>query len=157
MGIFTGCEWGSILYRITTSSSYHELGPMSSTQNIDGDLMQASDGNLWGDFFQPLGIVFSSTLSGSVLENITLNANVNGEQPFGILQAADGKLYGMSFGNRAPTNGQPSNGAFWVIDAGLAPPEARSSIFGRRAVRLALRSWCKHRILSARRRSRSTG
>jgi len=50
---------------------------------------------------------------------------VNGEQPFGILQAADGKLYGMSFGNQAPTNGQPSNGAFWVIDAGLAPPEAR--------------------------------
>ena len=31
----------------------------------------------------------------------------------------------MSFENGAPTNGQPSNGAFLVIDAGLAPPEPR--------------------------------
>ena len=47
---------------------------------------------------------------------------MNGSQPFGLLQAADGMLYGMSFENGAPTNGQPSNGAFWVIDAGLPAP-----------------------------------
>jgi hypothetical protein len=28
----------------------------------------------------------------------------------------------MSFGNGAPTNGEPSNGVFWVIDAGLPAP-----------------------------------
>jgi len=28
----------------------------------------------------------------------------------------------MSFENGAPTNGQPSNGGFWVIDAGLPAP-----------------------------------
>jgi hypothetical protein len=50
---------------------------------------------------------------------------VNGAEPFGRLQAVDGKLYGMSFENEAATNGQPSNGALWVIDAGLAPPIAR--------------------------------
>jgi hypothetical protein len=49
---------------------------------------------------------------------------VNGFEPFGLLQAADGKLYGMSFQNGAPVNGQPSNGSFWVIDAGLPPPRA---------------------------------
>ena len=124
-GNLYGLRVGSILYRITTAGSYHEMGPMSATQNIDGDVMEASDGNLWGDFFQPPGTVFSSTLSGTVLQNLTLNANVNGQEPFGLLQAADGKLYGMSFENGAPTNGQPSNGAFWVIDAGLAPPRPR--------------------------------
>lgn len=124
-GNLYGLRVGSILYRITTSGSYHEIGPMSSTQSMDGDLVQASDGNLWGDLFTVPGLVFSSTLSGSVRKHITPNASVNGAQPFGLLQAADGKLYGMSFENGAPTNGQPSNGAFWVIDAGLAPPAAR--------------------------------
>jgi hypothetical protein len=126
-GNLYGLRVGSILYRITTDGIYHELGAVSLSspaQNIDGDLMQPSDGNLWGDFFFPPGAVFSSTLSGEVLETITMNANVNGNQPFGLLLAADGKLYGMSSGNGAPQNGQPSNGAFWVIDVGLAPPKA---------------------------------
>ena len=48
-----------------------------------------------------------------------------GAEPFGLLQAADGKLYGMSNMNGAPQNGQPTNGSFWVIDAGLPPPEPR--------------------------------
>ena len=124
-GKLYGLRVDSILYRITLSGSYHEIGPVSPTQFSDGDLIEASDGNLWGDFFfgDP-GIVFASTLSGSVLYNIPLNSAVNGFEAFGLLQAADGKLYGMSFENGAPTNGQPSNGSFWVIDAGLPPPHA---------------------------------
>jgi len=121
-GKLYGLRVGSILYRITLSGSYHEIGPVSPTQYSDGDLIQASDGNLWGDFFGVPGIVFSTTVSGSVLQNLPLSSNVNGAQPFGLLQAADGKLYGMSFQTGAPTNGQPSNGAFWVIDAGLPAP-----------------------------------
>jgi len=124
-GKLHGLRVGSILYHITLAGAYHEIGPVSPTQFSDGDLIEASDGNLWGDFFfgNP-GIVFSSTLSGSVLYNIPLNALVNGFEPFGLLQAADGKFYGMSFQNGAPVNGQPSNGSFWVIDAGLPPPRA---------------------------------
>jgi uncharacterized repeat protein (TIGR03803 family) len=121
-GNLYGLRVGSILYRITTSGSYHELGAMTSTQNIDGDLMEASDDTLWGDFFQPPGVMFNSTLSGKVLRNITLNASVVGSEPFGLLQAADGKIYGMASG---ATSGPPSSGTFWVMDAGLAPPEAR--------------------------------
>ena len=122
-GKLYGLRVGSILYHITLAGAYHEIGPVSPTQFSDGDLIEASDGNLWGDFFfgNP-GIVFSSTLSGSVLYNIPLNSAVNGFEPFGLLQAADGKLYGMSFQNGAPTNGHPSNGSFWVIDAGLPAP-----------------------------------
>jgi hypothetical protein len=50
---------------------------------IDGDLMQASDGNFWGSFLGVPGIVFSTTPSESFLENIELNAVTNGEEPFG--------------------------------------------------------------------------
>jgi uncharacterized repeat protein (TIGR03803 family) len=121
-GNLYGLRVGSILYRITTKGNYHEIGALSSTQNIDGDLMQASDGTLWGDFFQPPGFIFNSTLSGKVLRHITLNAPVVGSQPFGLLQAADGRIYGMSGG---ATSGPPSSGTFFVMDAGLAPPQTR--------------------------------
>ena len=121
-GNLYGLRVGSILYRITTAGSYHELGTMTSTQNIDGDLMEASDGTLWGDFFQPPGVIFNDTLSGKDLQNITLNAAVVGSEPFGLLQAADGKIYGMASG---ASSGPPSSGTFFVMDAGLAPPQAR--------------------------------
>ncbi len=121
-GNLYGLRVGSILYRITLSGNFLQIGPVSSTQFSDGDFIQASDGNFWGDFFAVPGIVFSATVSGSVLQNLPLSPAVNGSQPFGLLQAADGKLYGMSFQNGAPTNGKPSNGAFWVIDAGLSVP-----------------------------------
>jgi uncharacterized repeat protein (TIGR03803 family) len=121
-GKLYGLRVGSILYRLTPSGGYHEIGPLSQTQFSDGDLIQASDGNFWGDFFSVPGIVFSAALSGSVLRNLPLNSNVNGAQPSGIFQAADGKVYGVAFRNGAPTNGQPSNGTVWFIDAGLPAP-----------------------------------
>jgi len=124
-GNLYGLRAGSVLYRITTAGKYHEIGAVSPTKFFDGDLMQASDGNLWGTFFAVPGIVFSTTPSESFLENIQLSDGVNGSEPFGLRQAADGKLYGMSFMNGAPENGQPTNGAFWVIDVGLPPPQAQ--------------------------------
>ena len=120
-GNLYGLRVGSILYRITTTGSYHELGAMTSTQNIDGDLMEASDGTLWGDFFQPPGVTFNATLAGKVLQNITLDASRVDSEPFGLLQAADGKIYGMASG----ATSTPSSGTFFVMDAGLAPPQAR--------------------------------
>lgn len=121
-GNLYGLRVGSILYRITLSGTYDEIRPVSSTQYMDGDIIQASDGNFWGGFFAAPGIVFSSTLSGTVLENLPLDPSVNGSNPLSLLQAADGKVYGLSYQNGAP-NGQASNGAFWVIDAGLSPPK----------------------------------
>lgn len=123
-GNLYGLRVGSILYRITLSGNYHEIHAVSSTQYTDGGLIQASDGNIWGDFFAAPGIVFSCTLSGSVLESLPFDPAVNGSNPLSLFQAADGKLYGLSYQNGAP-NGQASNGAFWVIDAGLSPPEPR--------------------------------
>jgi uncharacterized repeat protein (TIGR03803 family) len=127
-GNLYGLRVGSVLYRMSLTGQYKEIGEVSPHRYIDGGLTQASDGNFWGTFFGDgctgtfPGAVFSATLSGSILENLVLSCDVNGAQPFGLLQAADGKFYGMSFGNGAPTNGEPSNGVFWVIDAGLPAP-----------------------------------
>jgi hypothetical protein len=93
---------------------------MTSTQNIDGDLMEASDGTLWRDFFQPPGVMFSSTLSGGVLSSIKLNAAVVGSQPFGRLQAADRKIYGHVVGCERDV---VERNVPW--DGWLAPPPAR--------------------------------
>ena len=46
-------------------------------------------------FFAVPGIVFSTTPSGSFVESIQLSAGANGAEPFGLRQAADGKLYGF--------------------------------------------------------------
>jgi uncharacterized repeat protein (TIGR03803 family) len=145
-GNLYGLRVGSILYRITTAGSYHEIGPVSSTQLMDGDFIQASDGNFWADFFSVPGLVFSAKPSGTVLHNITLNAAVNGSEPFGMLQAADGRLYGMSNMNGAPRNGQPTNGSFWVIDASWRHPSRGSRIFCRPAARPDQRSFFKDPI-----------
>ena len=116
-GNFYGLRVESILYRITPTGSYHELGPMTATQFIDGDLTETSDGTLWVSFFDPASGIYNSTLSGKVLRTIKLNPNAEGFDPFNLLQAADGKIYGMS-GGASPSNG----GSFWVIDAGLPRP-----------------------------------
>jgi uncharacterized repeat protein (TIGR03803 family) len=116
-GNFYGLRVESILYRITPTGSYHELGRMTSTQFIDGDLMESSDGTLWVTFSDSRSGIYNSTLSGKVLRTLKLDPKVNGSDPFNLRQAADGKIYGMSSG--ASVN---NGGSFWVIDAGLPAP-----------------------------------
>jgi uncharacterized repeat protein (TIGR03803 family) len=116
-GNFYGLRVESILYRITPTGGYHELGPMTSTQFIDGDLIEASDGTLWVTFSDSRSGIYNSTLSGKVLRTLKLDPKVNGSNPFNLLQAADGRIYGVSGGPTA-NNG----GSFWVIDAGLPAP-----------------------------------
>jgi uncharacterized repeat protein (TIGR03803 family) len=119
-GQLMGLQNNSILYQISLKGVYKQLGPLSSRQFFDGDLLEASDGNLWGDFFG--GIAFESTLTGSVLLNKSFNSKVNGDEPETILQAANGKFYGTTFVGGAPVNGQPSSGTIWSIDGGLPAP-----------------------------------
>jgi len=120
-GRLYGLQTGSNLYNINLAGTYRKIRAVSPTPLSDGDLIQASDGSFWGDFNFG-NIVFSATRAGAILQNLSLSPAVNGDQPEGLFQASDGKFYGVSFMNGAPTNGQPSNGAIWVIDAGLPAP-----------------------------------
>jgi uncharacterized repeat protein (TIGR03803 family) len=125
-GELFGLQTNSNLYQISTKGAYHEIGPLSTTQYADGHILQASDGNLWGDFqggdCGDQGMVFGATTAGSVLQNLTFNCNTDGQQLGSIFQAADGKFYGVTFGSGVATTDSITNGTIWSIDAGLPPP-----------------------------------
>jgi uncharacterized repeat protein (TIGR03803 family) len=125
-GELFGLQTNSILYEISTKGAYSEIGALSSTQYADGHILQASDGNLWGDFVGgdcgDQGMVFAATTAGSVLQNLTFNCNTDGEQPERMFQAADGKFYGVTSGSGVATINSITNGTIWSIDAGLPPP-----------------------------------
>jgi uncharacterized repeat protein (TIGR03803 family) len=125
-GELFGLQTNSILYQISTAGAYRRIGPLSSTQYADGHVLQASDGNLWGDFqggdCSDQGMVFAATTDGSVLEDRTFNCTTDGEQLGSIFQAADGKFYGVTFGSGVSTTDSIMNGTIWSIDAALPKP-----------------------------------
>lgn len=127
-GDLFGLQSRSELYEISLAGKFQELGILSTTKFFDGEILQASDGNLWGDFTggdcSGQSIVFAATTTGSVLQDLTLNCTTIGDQAGAMLQAADGKFYGVTFGNGgASSTDSVTNGTIWTIDAGLpAPP-----------------------------------
>lgn len=125
-GELFGLQAGSKLYEISTSGKFAQIGTLSTTQFFDGNILQASDGNLWGDFIggdcSGQGIAFSATTAGSVLQTLTFDCTTVGEQPGAMVQAADGKFYGVTSGNGGASTDSITNGTIWVLDAGLPAP-----------------------------------
>jgi len=125
-GELFGLQTNSILYEISTAGAYKKIGPLSTTQYLDGHILQASDGNLWGDFqggdCSDQGMVFAATIAGSVLQNLVFNCTTDGQQLGSMVQAADGKFYGVTFGSGVATTDSITNGTIWSIDAGLPKP-----------------------------------
>jgi len=80
-------------------------------------LLQASDGNLWGlsDFRN--GSFFAITLGGASLTSGAFNCNTTGCQPQGMIEGKDGNFYGTAImGGTAPGNPE---GTVFRIAAGL--------------------------------------
>ena len=102
-GELFGLQVNSELYEISTTGKYQALGPLSSTQYLDGEILVASDGNLWGNFqggdCGDQGMVFAATTTGTVLQNIVFDCATVGESLGSMIQAADGKFYGVTAGN----------------------------------------------------------
>jgi uncharacterized repeat protein (TIGR03803 family) len=125
-GELFGLQTNSNLYQVSTQGAYHEIGALSSVSYADGHILQASDGNLWGDFqggdCGDQGMVFAATTGGSVLQDLLFNCNTDGQQPGRMFQAADGKFYGVTSGSGVATTDSITNGTIWSIDAGLPPP-----------------------------------
>jgi hypothetical protein len=94
---------------------------------LNGEILQASNRNLWGDFQSGCGFqggVFAATTTGSIVQNLIFNCNTDGQQPNSMLQAADGRFYGLTMGGGGISTTNPvDNGTFWVMDAGL--PKSR--------------------------------
>jgi uncharacterized repeat protein (TIGR03803 family) len=132
-GELFGLQANSELYEISLAGQFQELGALSTTKFFDGNILQASDGNLWGDFgggdCSGQGIAFAATTAGTVLQNLTFDCKTIGEQPGAMLQAADGKFYGVTFGSGVATTDDVTNGTVWTIDAGLQAPTAAITAF----------------------------
>ena len=126
-GELFGLQVNSELYRINTGGSYQALGPISTTPYADGNILVASDGNLWGTFqggdCGDQGMVFAATTAGAVLHNILFDCATIGESLGPMIQASDGKFYGVTAGNGGVSGTDfITNGTIWVMDAGLPAP-----------------------------------
>jgi uncharacterized repeat protein (TIGR03803 family) len=109
-GIFRSDLNGNVqfIHQMTDAEGYSPL-----------QLLQASDGNLWGlsDFRD--GSFFSVSLSGNSLTSGPFNCNTTGCQPMGMIEGKDGNFYGTAIsGGSMP--GQNPEGTVFKIAAGLS-------------------------------------
>lgn len=126
-GELFGLQAFAELYKVSLAGEYQKLGSLSTTQFFDGDILQASDGNLWGNFGggtcgTPEGIAFSASTSGSLLQSVTFDCATIGEQLGPMIQAANGSFYGVTLGNGGVNRNSIDNGTIWTLDAGLPAP-----------------------------------
>lgn len=126
-GELFGLQVNSELFEISTTGEFEEIGPLSTTQYSDGGIFVASDGNLWGTFqggdCDHQGMVFAATTAGAVLQNIVFDCTTVGESLGSMIQAADGKFYGVTMGNGGVSQTGLTNGTIWTLDAGLPAPD----------------------------------
>jgi uncharacterized repeat protein (TIGR03803 family) len=124
-------SWGGNCYRGSGTGVIFSFDPSSSTYTrlkgfadcdnpfvIDdingshpyGSLMQASDGKLYGMTSvggnSNYGVIFSFDPSSSIFTKLKDLDSTNGANPYGsLMQASDGKLYGMTYGGGSSNAG----------------------------------------------------
>ncbi|MBS1927775.1 MAG: T9SS type A sorting domain-containing protein, partial [Bacteroidetes bacterium] len=97
-------NYGVIFSYDPVTSTYSKLKDFSSTDgsNPSGSLMQASDGKLYGMTYgggsNNAGVIFSYDPVTSTYTKLKDFGSTDGKYPNGsLMQAADGKLYGMTY------------------------------------------------------------
>jgi uncharacterized repeat protein (TIGR03803 family) len=97
-----------VLFQVTPAGSLtvlHHFGNVSVSdgRNPQGALIQGTDGNLYGTTVNGgsfgNGTVFQTTTTGApytILRSLNNGAPAEGTQPGGLIQATDGKLYGLT-------------------------------------------------------------
>jgi uncharacterized repeat protein (TIGR03803 family) len=101
---------------------FRELAPESLFGDLVDDLIQASDGNLWGTAFSSSdnGRVISLSLQGQTLRSIAFNGR-NGSSPVSLFQSSDGKIVGITALGGAVSQNETGGGVVFTLDAGLPP------------------------------------
>lgn len=122
-------------YTISPSGKGFHKFPSIGTISVDSSIaspIQADDGNLWTDFIEesaPNGILVGLSPAGAVVHDFQFDGT-NGSLPeAGVLQAADGKLYGTTIGGGLVSAGKQPSGTIWVLDASLPAPPATVAAF----------------------------
>jgi uncharacterized repeat protein (TIGR03803 family) len=115
------------IYQSTLTGSFEIIVP-APFDPVRSGLTQASDGNLWethqGSTNTDPGDVFAVTLAGQQVRSARFSCKLNGGTPQGVIQATDGKLYGVGT-SCIDGSGVQHFGTVFVVDAGLSTPGAR--------------------------------
>jgi hypothetical protein len=116
----------------TGFNEFPQIGTLTENFSIDG-LIQASDGNLWTAFVEtgePDGVVVAmSPTTGAVVHSFSFDGTNGGLPEDGVIQGADGKIYGTATLGGVVSGNQQPTGTVWVLDAGLPALEAVISAF----------------------------
>jgi uncharacterized repeat protein (TIGR03803 family) len=110
------------LYSITLGGSFQVVSQITQPlykQYGLGQILQASDGNLWAVAAESptgsYGRVFSMTTGGTLVDNLNFNGK-NGSFPTGLLvQAPNGTLYGTTIKGGVLANGSAASGEIYTI------------------------------------------
>jgi len=116
-------------YQISPTGVGFQEFPSIGTMDVNfeiGLIAQASDGNLWTAFNETSNgngsVIAFSPVDGTVVHDFSFGGP-NGSLPeAGVIQGADGKIYGTTAGGGTVATGQAPSGTVWNLDAGLAPP-----------------------------------
>jgi uncharacterized repeat protein (TIGR03803 family) len=107
-----GCRVAYVVVLICASAIVSPAQTFTTRLNFNGsngaspnNIVQASDGNLWGTTYgsgdTSCGTVFKMTPAGSLTTVFTFDCNKNndpdGEEPGELLQGHDGNFYGVTF------------------------------------------------------------
>lgn len=90
-----------------------------------GQILQASDGNFWTSASvasggSGYGRVFSVTTSGTVVDSLSFNGKQGGFPTGGLIQAANGTLYGTTIKDGTNSSGGFAQGVIYTV-TGLPP------------------------------------
>ena len=130
-GLLYGTTFYGEVFSLSTTGSFQIVVP-GTFDTITGGMTQASDGNLWGTHAD-LAIrtgddLFTDATTGFELSHVFFDCQL-GEDPQGVIQGADGKLYGVALLCGVDSHGQATNGTVFAVEAGLKPPQAVVAAF----------------------------
>jgi uncharacterized repeat protein (TIGR03803 family) len=118
-GATGGSGSGTGIYRMSLSGDFAFIHQMTDSEGYSPvQLLQASDGNLWGISDFRNGSFFSITLSGGSILSASFNCAATGCAPLGMFESRDGNFYGVAgAGGNLP--GRNPLGTIFKIAAGL--------------------------------------
>jgi len=119
-GATNGSGPGSGIYRLSVTGDFQFIHAMTDQEGYEPvQLLQASDGNLWGisDFRD--GSFFIMTLGGTSIYSAPFNCLRTGCQPLGLMQASNGTFFGVAGQGGNTRNSNVALGTIFKITGGL--------------------------------------
>jgi len=115
---------GTGVFRLSLSRDFQFIHELTSEEGYNpSQILQATDGNLWGLTNIGGGTFFTITLQGKLINRGYFDCNRTGCLPQQMIQASDGNFYGVAdAGGPAPPN-QVALGTIFKLAAGLPRPQ----------------------------------